>query len=165
MIRNYCDKDLEECRKLWRELTEHHRDIYQDSKIGGDTPEDYFDEHLDKIGATNIFVYELDNKVIGFYGTIYKEEEVEIEPLVISKEFRGKKIGQEMVRHAVYNAKINKMRFICVKPLARNLEAINFYYKEGFDTLGAIEMLIDLKENENDYWKNGFDISKFDFNY
>jgi hypothetical protein len=43
IIRKYLPIDKESCRKLWQELTEKHRQIYQDPSIGGPTPEKYFD--------------------------------------------------------------------------------------------------------------------------
>jgi hypothetical protein len=46
VVRNYREEDREYCRSLWRELTEWHREIYQDSRIGGEHPEEYFDKYL-----------------------------------------------------------------------------------------------------------------------
>jgi len=35
VIDNYRECDREQCRSLWRELTEWHREIYQDQTIEG----------------------------------------------------------------------------------------------------------------------------------
>jgi len=51
-IREYQEKDRDACRRLWRELTVWHRDIYSDPTIGAE-PGLYFDEHLAKTGRTN----------------------------------------------------------------------------------------------------------------
>ena len=53
-IRNYQEHDREQCRGLWRELVEWHREIYGNSSIGGDHPEDYFDKHLSLVGKENL---------------------------------------------------------------------------------------------------------------
>ncbi len=37
-IRRYASRDLDRCRELWVELTQHHRDIYGDPSIGGVDP-------------------------------------------------------------------------------------------------------------------------------
>jgi len=39
MIRKYQPDDREQCRALWRELTEWHREIYEDTTIGGEHPD------------------------------------------------------------------------------------------------------------------------------
>jgi hypothetical protein len=56
IIRNYEPQDLETCRALWRELTDWHREIYEDVTIGGDHPEKYFDKHLATIRPEQIWV-------------------------------------------------------------------------------------------------------------
>ena len=44
-IRECQAHDLEDCKLLWRELTQRHRDIYLDQSIGGD-PGVYFKRYL-----------------------------------------------------------------------------------------------------------------------
>jgi hypothetical protein len=70
VIRTYQEGDREQCRFLWRELTEWHREIYQDSNIGGKHPEDYFDKHLARVGPERIWVAVQESKVIGFAGLL-----------------------------------------------------------------------------------------------
>jgi hypothetical protein len=55
-IRQYIAEDRMQCHELWRKLTEWHRYIYTDSKIGGPTPEYAFDTHLAKVGMDKIWV-------------------------------------------------------------------------------------------------------------
>jgi hypothetical protein len=51
-VRPYRDDDREACRELWRELTQTHRDLYEDQSIGGEGDlGEYFDEHLNRAGA------------------------------------------------------------------------------------------------------------------
>ena len=63
MIRTYQPTDLEACRRLWAELTQWHRDIYESPDIGGKDPGRQFDTHLDNVGAEHIWVAEIDRKV------------------------------------------------------------------------------------------------------
>ena len=53
-IRKYGPSDIEPCRALWSEMTQHHRDIYDDPSIGGDNPGLEFDNHLQKVGLGHI---------------------------------------------------------------------------------------------------------------
>ena len=136
--------------------------IYQDPSIGGSTPEDYFDEHLAKVGVDNLWVTILDSKVVGFAGLIVNEEEAEIEPLIISKPYRNRGIGKRVIETIIAEAQRLNMKFLSVKPVARNREAIKFFYKQGFRNIGHIEVFIDFSKQE---WKKGLNLFDLQFNY
>ena len=80
LIRNYESQDLLQCRALWGQLTERHREIYQDPRIGGETPEFKFDEHLAASGSEQIWVAIEGQKVVGLVGMVVKGNEAEVEP-------------------------------------------------------------------------------------
>jgi len=147
---------------LWRELTEWHRNIYQDPTIGGATPEDHFDKHLAKVGKDRLWVAVCDSRVVGLIGLIIEGDEAEIEPLIVSEAYRHRGIGKKLLNTAIAEARRAKVRFLNVKPVARNVEAIKFLHKHGFKTLGHIELFIDFSEFR---WKAGPELfgCKFDF--
>ena len=150
MIRRYEPGDKEKCRALWRELTEWHREIYQDPTIGGPHPEDHFDKHLAEVGPDRLWVAVHDSQVIGLIGLIVKGKEAEIEPLIVSKAYRHKGIGKQLIKTVVSVARNMKVMFLNVAPVARNIQAINFLYQQGFKNLGHIELFLDLS---NYTWK------------
>jgi len=162
VIRKYQDDDRKQCRALWRELTEWHREIYQDPTIGGEHPEDYFDKHLAAVGPDQIWVAVHDSKVVGLVGLIVKGEEAEIEPLIVSKAYRRKGIGKQLIETVVSEARKNKVRFLDIKPVARNISTIKFLYKQGFQNLGHIDLFIDFS---NYPWKSGPEIFGCEFNF
>lgn len=137
VIRKYRDVDREQCRSLWRELTEKHREIYLDQTIGGEHPEGYFDKYLVTFGHKRLWVAVHVFKVVGLVGLIVEENEAEIEPLIVSKHYRGKGIGRKLIEKAVSEVRKMKVRFLSIKPVARNTETIKFLYKQGFKTLDA----------------------------
>jgi len=148
-IRNYRDIDKEDCRLLWRELTEHHREIYQELTIGGEHPEDYFDKYLNKVGPARIWIAILDSEVVGLAGLDVSGYEAEIEPLIVTKEHRNKGVGTKLLEKVVAEArKIGTS--LNVSPVARNVEAIRFFHKAGFNKLGRVEMFIDFSNRK---WK------------
>ncbi len=151
-IRQYMDSDRVQCRGLWRELTEWHRKIYQEPTIGGETPEDAFDEHLAKVGPNNLWVAVHQSKVVGLVGLIEKENEVEVEPVIVSAAQRGKGIGQQLVTSVIAIAKQRGFRFLNVRPVARNEGALRFFYNQGFRILGHIQLFIDFSGGS---WKPG----------
>ncbi len=69
-IRNYEPKNLADCRALWRELTQWHREIYDDPTIGGATPELKFDEHLAAVGMGHVWVAIEQSNIVGMVGMI-----------------------------------------------------------------------------------------------
>jgi GNAT superfamily N-acetyltransferase len=100
--------------------------------------------------------------VVGLVGLIFKGEEAEIEPLIVSKDYRGKGIGTKLIETVVSEAKKRRVRFLNVKPVARNVRAIKFLYNRGFQNLGHIDLFIDFSKY---HWKPGLEVFGCKFNY
>lgn len=162
MIRRYQPGDREHCRSLWRELTEWHREIYRDPTTGGEHPKDYFDKHLAKVGPDRLWVAIHESKVVGLVGLVVNVDEAEIEPLIVSKAYRHNGIGKQLTRTVVSEARNLGARFLNVKPVARNIQAIKFLHEQGFKNLGHIELFLDLSEYA---WKPGPKIFDCEFNF
>jgi GNAT superfamily N-acetyltransferase len=163
--RSYQPSDLEACRALWVELTERHRAIYDSPSIGGEDPGLYFDEHLARVGAERVWVAERAGQVVGLVGLIVEGQEAEVEPIVVTSACRSEGIGQALLERVLEEARGLGVRYLNVKPVARNLEAIAFYYDFGFRTLGEIEMFIDLRTPPSDVWKPGPELFGHSFDY
>lgn len=162
VVRGYQPEDREECRGLWRELTEWHREIYQDPTIGGEHPEVYFDKHLTKVGPDNLWVATKNSKVVGLTGLIVEDDGAEIEPIIVSRSYRSKGIGQKLIERVVSEARTRGVRILSVKPVARNVKTIKFLHKRGFKNLGEIELFMSF----SDYpWKPGPEIHGCKFNF
>jgi hypothetical protein len=83
VIRTYTSADLEACRALWVELTEHHRQLYDDPTIGGEQPGLAFDAHLARVGPDRIWVAEAHGTVYGLVGLIVEGDEGEEEGVTL----------------------------------------------------------------------------------
>lgn len=153
-IRQYKQSDLESCRTLWVDLTQRHRDIYGDSTIGGKDPGRYFDEHLARVGERNIWVAESEDGVVGMVGLI-QEDEPEVEPIIVAQEYRNKQIGMKLLEHVIGKARELGLRYLSIRPVARNVEAISLFHRTGFNILGHIEMFMDLSPEPRISWKPG----------
>ena len=164
-IRNYTRNDLDVCRSLWTEMVERHRDIYEDESIGGDNPGLEFDSHLESVGLDNIWLAESEGEVIGLTSLILNGEEAEIEPIIVSHNHRGQGIGERLINHAIEEAKKRHVLCLSVKPVARNSEAISFFYDCGFRTLGHIQLFMWLGESSPDAWKSGIEFLGKSFKY
>ena len=162
-IRHYQERDLQSCRALWVELTEWHRHIYQSPGIGGPDPGLHFDEHLERVGSENIWVAETGGHVVGLAGLIPGEEDSELEPLVVSQAYRGRRIGRQLAEAVIAAARIRGVNQLMVRPVARNKDAIRFYHELGFNILGQIEQFMDFGPADRQVWKPGERIAGRDF--
>jgi ribosomal protein S18 acetylase RimI-like enzyme len=136
-------------------MNQRHRDIYDDPTIGGEGPELEFDKHLARVGPDLIWVAECDGGLVGFVSLIHEGEEAEIEPIVVSSEVRSAGIGRKLVEHAVERARELGVLCLSVKPVARNEEAIAFFYDAGFRTLGHVQLFMWLGDSFPGQWKKG----------
>jgi N-acetylglutamate synthase-like GNAT family acetyltransferase len=164
-IRGYRSSDLDGCRALWAEMNQRHRDIYGDPTIGGKNPGLEFDNHLARVGPDLIWVAESNEGVVGFVSLIHEGEEAEIEPIVVGAEVRGTGIGHRLVEHAVERARELGVLCLSVKPVARNEEAIAFFYDAGFRTLGHLQLFRWLGDSFPGQWKNGPELFGRPFEY
>jgi GNAT superfamily N-acetyltransferase len=151
------------CRSLWIEMVQHHRDIYNDPTIGGENPGIEFDQHLEKVGPGMIWVAELDSRIVGLAALDLNDQEGVIEPVIVSSGYRGKGIGKRLLNHVMEVAKELNIFCLSVKPVARNEGAISFFHQSGFKTLGHIQMFMWLGETTADMWVPGPSIFNKEF--
>jgi GNAT superfamily N-acetyltransferase len=144
VIRPYSPDDLAAGRRLWAELTAHHREIYLDPTIGGDDPGAYFDTYLQSPGLVGPWVAVVDGEVVGLTGLLPHWGDWQIEPVVVAASHRARGIGRALVDRAIAEARAAGARDITVRPVARNVEAIAFFVRAGFTMLGQIDLSLDL---------------------
>ena len=164
-IREYQESDYESCRELWVELTQYHRDIYQTEDIGGSDPGRGFDDYLENKNRQGPWVAVPQEKIVGMTGLLVSGIEAEIEPVVVSASYRGKGVGQKLLRHAIGEAKNRGIKFLSIKPVARNTRAISLFNSLGFGTIGQIELFQELQETTERHWKSGIRIHENKFKY
>jgi GNAT superfamily N-acetyltransferase len=164
-IREYQERDRESCKELWRELTQRHRDIYSDLSIGGDDPGIYFEHYLKKTNLAGLWIAEDNSVVVGMAGLLIDEGEAEIEPVVVRSGFRSQGIGTQLIEKLKTEAKEREVRYLLIRPVARNVEAIACFYRAGFSLLGQIDMFINLDETTSQEWKDGITIHGQLFRY
>ena len=77
-IRKYKPSDFVTCRELWGQLTQHHRDIYGDQRIGGEDPGKAFETYLDNQNLRGPWVAKMGGEVVGFSGLIVQGEDKQL---------------------------------------------------------------------------------------
>ena len=164
LVREYEERDRDACRQLWAQLTQWHRDLYDDQSIGGDDPAGWFDRYLEEKQPVAVWVADLDGRVVGFTGALALEGlRYELEPIVVDAELRGRGIGDALARAVIERARSDRMRGVEVRPVARNSDAIRFFHAHGFDVLGQLELTLDLVRPER--WRDGERLAGRDFRF
>ena len=165
LIREYRDQDFDNCRELWCELTQRHRDIYFDQSIGGNDPGAAFDEYLKKTDLAGIWVAEQESLVVGMAGLLIDGNEAEIEPIVVRSDHRSRGVGGLLLERLKIEAKTRGAGYLSIKPVARNLEAIHCFYRAGFSLLGHVDMFMELSGENGQQWKDSVVIHGNTFRY
>ena len=164
-IRNYRSTDLGQCRALWTEMTQNHRDVYEDPSIGGENPGMEFDAHLAGVGQKRVWVAEEAEHVVGLVSLLPDDQQAEVEPIVISSNHRNLGIGRRLLRHAIEEAKNLGVVVLSVKPVARNVDAIRFFHRSGFTTVGHVQLFMWLGPSSPGQWKPGPTMFGLEFSF
>ena len=83
-------------------------------------------------------------------------------PLIVSKAYRCRGIGKQLMKTVISEARIGGARSLNIRPVARNIKAIKFFHKQGFKNLGHIQLFLDFS---NHTWKQGPEIAGCKFNF
>lgn len=165
-IRDYQASDFETCRSLWGELTQHHRDIYEDPTIGGEDPGRGFEAYINRVERQGTWVAEANGQVAAFAGLlVHSQEEGEVEPVVVSLPYRNQGIGSMLVERVVEEAKKRGIRYLSIRPVVRNERAISLYVRLGFNLVGPIDLFQDLSPSSRRKWKPGVRIHDNELRY
>ncbi|MGO3018009.1 MAG: ribosomal protein S18-alanine N-acetyltransferase [Anaerococcus sp.] len=82
------------------------------------------------------FVYESDEKILGFYIANYILDEAEIYTIAVREEYRGQKIASKMLNHLVERCKKREITKIFLEVSTKNDQAIKLYEKFSFKKVG-----------------------------
>jgi len=93
---------------------------------------------------------------------ILDEEEAEMEPVVVHHSHRGKGVGGALVGTAIKEAERLGVKYLNVRPVARNAEAIKFFRAKGFENIRRIELFMDFSDKR---WKMGIEVHDLPFRY
>jgi GNAT superfamily N-acetyltransferase len=165
VVRDYAATDHAACRRLWVELTEHHRRIYEDPSIGGDDPGGAFDDYLALPERVGSWVADLDGRVVGLTGLLHHGSSGEVEPVVVAHRLRGRGVGRLLLERVVAEAAVRGYEYLAIRPVARNVSAIRRFHAAGFRTLGGhIDLTMDLAERRH-RWLEGEHLHGMGFRY
>ena len=165
IVRDYAEGDYRACRALWAELTEYHRHIYGDPTIGGDDPGAGFDGYIATSERVRSWVAESHGRVVGLTGLLDHGTSAEVEPVVVTEAVRDQGIGRQFISRVVEEALARGHEYLAIRPVARNIAAIQRFHAAGFRTLGGhIDLTMDLAARRHQ-WLPGASLHDLDFDY
>jgi N-acetylglutamate synthase-like GNAT family acetyltransferase len=137
IVREYEPGDEPACRALFEELVEVHRALYPDGRIAGDFQ---LEERM--------LVAEEAGRVLGYVGLRRHPKSMELEPVIVGEESRGRGVGRALVERAVEEARAAGAQRVYASPTGRNRDAIAFFHSAGLDTVGYVHVQLDLEPRE-----------------
>lgn len=164
-VREYASGDYQACRRLWTELTEHHQQLYGDPGIGGEDPGSGFDDYLEMPRRVTSWVAVVEGSVVGLTGLLDHGASGEVEPVVVTSARRRQGVGQALIQRAAAEAAQRGYEYLAIRPVARNVTAIQSFFDAGFRTLGGhIDLTLDLADRRP-RWLEGVTLHGLNFRY
>lgn len=106
-----------------------------------------------KNDVANYLVAEIDNKIVGYVGIWFIAGEGHITNVAVHSDYRGKKIGDELIKHLVKKCIENDIFAMTLEVRISNIVAQNLYKKYGFKLSGIRkEYYSDNKEDAMIMW-------------
>ena len=91
-LREFSVNDIEECVVFFRQMVDHHREIYGDSTIPYD--DEYLRKKLQRTDDNYIkIVAEKDKRIVGLLTIDIKGTICQLDEILVDKDMRGKGIG------------------------------------------------------------------------
>ncbi|HEY0697555.1 MAG TPA: GNAT family N-acetyltransferase [Micromonospora sp.] len=163
VVRPYRPSDHGAGRKLWTELADQHRQLYEGSGSGRGDPADAFEEYLTRLDLSGVWVAEHpDDGVVGLVGLIMSGRAGRVEPVVVTRHRRGRGIGRTLLGRVAEEARRRGLARLTVTPESRNVGALRALHGAGYDVLSAVELTLDLRRR-NGNWRTDTELHGLQF--
>ncbi len=145
---NKIDYKVEEIYELAYESGQYSR-FYLDDNFKKEKFQELYqkwvDNSISKLFADDLFVYQEDNKTIGFITYKLKNDIATIGLIAVSPNYQGKGIGGKLLNYLEDILFQNDIKTLFIPTQENNLAACNFYKKQGYS--------INEKTIIKHYWK------------
>jgi diamine N-acetyltransferase len=141
-IRKATIKDLEQILALNKALFDYEEEFNSEYNLGwtySEKGKEYFKDRIEN-NSSIVLVGEDENKIIGYILTFIKNHSIrsinpiaEVENMFIDKDFRKQGLGSKFLKETIKLAKEMGVKRLEVEVEARNLPALEFYKKNGFE--------------------------------
>ncbi len=94
-------------------------------------------------------------RIVGMSLPVVDENEADFEPLIVTADRRGRGTGSALLNEAADEARRRGIRYLFVRPVARNRKVISFFHKAGFRLLGRLELFKNVRPSKAPVWEPG----------
>jgi GNAT superfamily N-acetyltransferase len=102
---------------------------------------------------------------VGLTGLFDRGSSGEVEPVVVAEAARGQGIGRMLISRVVGEARARGYEYLAIRPVARNVAAIQRFHAAGFRALGGhVDLTMDLAPRRHE-WLPGASLHGLDFDY
>lgn len=152
------------CRNLWVQLTQAHRELYDDDSIGNPDPGSAFEEYLTHLNLSGMWVAVETGEVVGFTGLLVTDQSGEVEPLVVDESARGRGIGAALLERVSQAATDRGLTYVTIQPVTRNIAGLRCFHDAGFTAMSQVTLTKDLKPRTHE-WRDGVELHGMRFTY
>jgi len=150
-FRSMSDKDVNECVSLYRQMVDHHREVYRDDTIP--YADDSLKKKLQRTDENYVkMVAEEKGRIIGLLTIEIKDRTCELDEILVTEDKRCAGIGRAFVDYTKKIALERACTELKVSYAARNVRALKFYHKMGLNCLGMIELFMPLTDKGREQW-------------
>lgn len=129
VIEQMTSKDIDGVFEVEKNCFEHH------------WSKEAFKKEL-KNDVARYLVAKIDGKIVGYVGIWFVLDEGHITNVAVHNDYRGKKIGNELVKELVELCRKSKIASMTLEVRVSNIVAQNLYKKYGFKLAGVRELKI-----------------------
>lgn len=87
---------------------------------------------------------------MGLTGLLDHGTSAEVEPVVVTGRFRGRGAARRLIDQVVAEAMTRGCEYLAIRPVARNVDAIQRFYDADFRILGGhVDLTMDLAERRH----------------
>ncbi|HEY7224882.1 MAG TPA: GNAT family N-acetyltransferase [Micromonosporaceae bacterium] len=139
-VRPYRPADHNACRRLWAELVEHRGELYGRAD-GADDGGVGFEEYLTRLDLSGIWVAHSDRDgVVGFVGLRLDGRAGAVDPVVVTRDQRGRGIGRALLTTVAAEARRRGLSLLTISPSARDHAALRSLRAAGFGSVSSVTL-------------------------
>ena len=110
------------------------------------------------------WVGDLGGRAVGLTGLLDHGASGEVEPVVVTDRLRSRGVGRLLINRVVAEAAARGYEYLTIRPVARNLGGIQQFYNAGFQSIGRLDLTMDLVDRHR-RWLEGARLHGLDFRY
>jgi ribosomal protein S18 acetylase RimI-like enzyme len=85
--------------------------------------------------------------------------------VVVKTGCRSRGLGTMLLEHVKVEAIAREVTHLSIRPVGRNVEALQCFHRAGFTILGRVDLFVELSEGREGKWKPGVTLHGREYRY